>query len=81
MKALLMSLIASLFVLCSCDDGNDSFCDQHALLELMVVSSNCSTASYLSDNGYADYNECMDNDSRLVTLSIISCKGRDGIIP
>ena len=51
------------------------------MIELMVVDSYCKDADYLDDNGYVDYGECFDNESRAVVLSIMSCKGREGTAP
>lgn len=81
MRTLLAVLSASLLLLCSCDDSLGKVCDRYALIELAVVNLHCSDAGYLTDNGYADYNDCFDVESRAVALSIISCKGRDGVIP
>ncbi|MBN1498246.1 MAG: hypothetical protein JXA07_15845 [Spirochaetes bacterium] len=81
MKALLMTVAAALLIFCSCDDDTGADCDRNAMIELMVVDSYCNDADYLDDNGYVDYGECFDNESRAVVLSIMSCKGREGTAP
>ena len=81
MKPLILPLAVSLLLLCSCDDDTGEFCDRNAMMEVMVVNSHCADPTYLDDNGYVDFDECFDNESRAIVLSIMSCKGRDGIVP
>jgi hypothetical protein len=82
MKRLIISFIvlASFFVF-SCDTTSDHECNRSAMNELVFISFHCSDATYISKNGYADYNDCINKNMNIVELTIISCKGRDGVYP
>ena len=82
MKRLIISfiLLTSLFVF-SCDNTSDRECNKSAMNELVFISFHCSDAIYLTKNGYANYDDCLKNNMNIVELTIISCKGRDGVYP
>lgn len=72
--------MTSLFVF-SCDTTSDRECNKNAMNELVFISFHCSDSDYVTKNGYADYNDCMAKNMNIVELTIISCKGRDGVFP
>jgi len=74
-----LGLSASLFLV-SCDTTSGRECNRLAMNELLFVSLECSSITYPGD-GYVDYNDCMDKNLNVVELTIISCKGRDGVFP
>jgi hypothetical protein len=78
---LCLALSASLFAL-SCDTtSDDKECNKSAVTELMYISFKCSDATFVADNGYADYDDCVDKNLYVIEWTILSCKGRGNPFP
>jgi len=88
MKRVIVSfLFCSSLLSLSCDTASDRECKRSAMNELLFISFHCSNINYPppvgtgTGDGYTDYNDCVNQNLPTAELTLISCKGRDGVFP